>query len=91
MEKGIQTPMAQGRSTEIISMIERTAGGDRGADGMARGAGSIHHLENSLLCERESYTHRERASLCVREVDVRLSGKWEFKLPWRKAGLLKSS
>ena len=26
-----------------------------------------------------------------RKVDSRLSGKWEIKLPWRKAGLLKSS
>ena len=25
------------------------------------------------------------------KVDIRLSGKWEFKLPWRKAGLIKSS
>ena len=25
---------------------------------------------------------------CSRKVDIRLSGKREFKLPWRKAGLL---
>jgi len=45
----------------------------------------------SPLCDRESFTHWERERVCVRKVDIRLSGKWEFKLPWRKAGLLKSS
>jgi len=24
----------------------------------------------------------------LRKVDIRLPGNWEFKLPWRKAGLL---
>ena len=27
----------------------------------------------------------------ARKVDIRLSEKWEFKLPWRKAGLLNLS
>ena len=30
-------------------------------------------------------------SVSIRKVDIRLPGKWEFKLSWRKAILLKSS
>ena len=30
---------------------------------------------------------RKITEVLTRKVDIRLSGKWECKLPWRKAGL----
>jgi hypothetical protein len=41
--------------------------------------------------ERDLDHYRHGTSLSGWQTDIRLCEKWEFKLPWRKAGLVQSS
>jgi len=54
--------------------------------------GTPVHMHNyTIPCKFAHVRHRGVKLERQRKVDIRLPGKGEFKLPWRKAGLLKSS
>ena len=89
-------------SGQILIGRVRRQPGSYSRQNLAAGEENLEVLALALGAHERRYRHHLRArqrfvrlfwgtSKSTRKADIKLSGKWEFKLPWRKAGLLNLS